>query len=181
MNRAKAVLDFKDCGTSGQKLVDALRNLGLPELNTVALTTQSFGSVSYSKRDSYELARNLVATVSSPHSLLFALNQKLQWDPSSLDNKLKLSDAIIVLDYFSHNIESLTDADRAILRKLPFYPSANGALRSLEEKKAFVIPCEIPAKEICVVEARLGLLAFEISPRPIKPIQFLTAEERIGC
>ena len=158
LNRARAVLDFKDCGITGQKLVDALRNLGLPELNTVALTIQSFGSVAYSKRDSYELARNLVATVNSPHSLLFALNQKLQWDPSSLDNKLKLSDAIVVLDYFSHNIESLTDADRTILRKLPFYPSANGALRSLEEKKAFVIPCEIPVKEICVVEARLGCL-----------------------
>jgi len=158
LNKAEAVLDFKGCGTTGQKLVDALRNLGLPELNTAALTTQSIGPVLYSKRDSYELARNLVATVSSPHSLLFALNQKLQWNPSSLDNKLKLTDAIVVLDYFSHNIESLTDADREILRKLPFYPSANGVLQNLEGKTAFVIPCEIPAKEMCVVESKLSCL-----------------------
>ena len=135
LKKAEAVLDFKDCGTSGQKLVDALRSLGLPELNRAALTTQSFVTVSYSKRDSYELARNLVATVSSPHSLLFALNQKLQWNPSSLDNKLKLTDAIVVLDYFSHNIVSLTDADREILRKLPFYPSANDVLQNLQVSK----------------------------------------------
>ena len=176
LKKAETVLDFKDCGTSGQKLVDALRNLGLPELNTVALTTQSIGSISYSKRDSYELARNLVATVSSPHSLLFALNQKLQWDPSSLDNKLKLTDAIVVLDYFSRNIGSLTDADREILRKLPFYPSVNGVLQNLQGKKVFVIPCEIPAEEMCVVESMLGCLLLRSRQQLSDLFEFLRLE-----
>lgn len=176
LKKAEAVLDFKDCGTSGQKLVDALRILGLPELNRAALTTQSFVTVSYSKRDSYELARNLVATVSSPHSLLFALNQKLQWNPSSLDNKLKLTDAIVVLDYFSHNIVSLTDTDREILRKLPFYPSANGVLQNLQDKKAFVIPCEIPAKEMSVVESQLDCLLLRSRQQLSDLFKFLQLE-----
>ena len=176
LKKAEAVLDFKDYGTSGQKLVEALRNLGLPELNTVAITTQSIGSVSYSKRDSYELARNLVATVSSPHSLLFALNQKLQWDASSLDNKLELTDALVVLDYFSRNIGSLTDADGEILRKLPFYPSANDVLQNLQGKKAFVIPWEIPAKDMCVVESMLGCLLLKSRQQLSDLFEFLRLE-----
>ena len=176
LRKAEAVLDFKGCGTSGQKLVDALRNLGLPELNTVALTTQSIGLLSYVKRDSYELARNLVATVSSPHSLLFALNQKLHWNSSSLDNKLKLTDAIVVLDYFSSNIGSLADTDREILRKLPFYPSANGVLQNLQGKRAFVIPCEIPANEMCSVESRLGCLFLRSRQQLSDLFEFLRLE-----
>ena len=176
LKKAEAVVDFKDCGTSGQKLVNALRNLGLPELNTAALTIQSFGYVSYSKQDSYELARNLVATVSSPHSFLFALNQKLQWDPSSLNSKLKLTDAIAVLNYFSQNIESLTDADREILRKLPFYPSANGVLQNLQEKKAVVIPSEIPEKEMSVVESKLGCLLLSFRQQLSDLFKFLQLE-----
>ena len=176
LKKAEAVLDFKNCGTSGQKLVDALRNLALPELNTTVLTTQIVGSVPYFKRDSYELARNLVATVSSPHSVLFALNQKLQWDPSSLDNKLKLTDAIVVLDYLSHNIGSLTDADREILRKLPFYPSVNGVLQNLQGKKVFVIPFEIPAKEMCVVESMLGCLLMRSRQQLSDLFEFLQLE-----
>ena len=174
--KAEAVMDFKDCGTAGQKLVDALRSLSLPELNTTALTPHSIVSVSYSSPDSYELARNLVATISSPHSLLFALNQKLQWDPSSLDNKLKLTDAIVVLDYFSRNIESLTSADREILRKLPFYPSANGVLQNLHGKKAFVVPCEIPSKEMCVVESKLGCLLLRSRQQLSDLFEFLQLE-----
>ena len=181
LKKAEAVLDFKDCGTSSQKLVDALRKLGLPELNTAALTTQSIGSVLYSTRDSYEMARNLVATVSSPHSLLFALNQKLQWDTSSLDNKLKLTDAIVVLDYFSRNIGSLTDADGEILRKLPFYPSANDVLQNLQGRKAFVIPYEIPATEICVVESILGCLLLRSRPQLSDLFEFLQLEGASHC
>ena len=181
LKKAEAVLDFKDCGTTGQKLVAALRNLGLPELNTTALTTQSIGSVSYSNRDSYEIARNLVATVSSPHSLLFALNQKLQWDSSSLDNKLELTDAIVVLDYFSRNIGSLTDADREILRKLPFYPSANDVLQNLQGKEAYVIPYEIPATEMRVVESKLGCLLLRSRLQLSDLFEFLHLESASHC
>ena len=152
------------------------RNLGLPELNTVALTTQSIGLLSYGKQDSYELARNLVATVSSPHCLLFALDQKLQSNSSSLDNKLKLTDAIVVLDYFSRNIGSLTDTNREILRKLPFYPSANGVLQNLQGKRAFVIPCEIPAKEMCSIESMLGCLFLRSRQQLSDLFEFLRLE-----
>ncbi|XP_067047063.1 sacsin-like [Acropora muricata] len=181
LKKAEAVLDFKDCGTSNQKLVDALRKLGLPELNTAALTTQSIGSVLYSNRDSYEMARNLVATVRSPHSLLFALDQKLKWDTSSLDNKLKLTDAIVVLDYFSRNIGSLTDADREILRMLPFYPSANDVLQNLQGRKVFVIPYEIPATEICVVESILGCLLLRSRQQLSDLFEFLQLESASHC
>ena len=173
LNKAVAVLDFRRCGTSSEKLVDALRKLGLPELNFAVLTPTNIATVFYSKQESYELAHSLVATVKSPHSLLVALSQMLQRDPLSLDGKLKVPASMVILDYFGRNTESMTDADKCILRKLPFYPGTNGALESLEEKKAFVLPDEIPVDEMSVVESRLGCLFLESHQRLSDLYEFL--------
>ena len=158
LKKAESVLDFRQCGASDQKMVGALKNVGLPELNSAVLTTTNIATVLYSKQESYELAHSLVATIKSPHSLLVALSEMLQQDPISLDEKLKVPGAMVILDYFGRNTESLTDADKDILMKLPFYPKTNGALEKLEEKKAFVLPDEIPVDEMSVVEARLDCL-----------------------
>ena len=173
LHKAESVLDFRRCGTSNEKLVNALRNLGLLELNSAVLTTTNISTVFYSKQESYELAHSLVATVKSPHSLLMALNHKLQKDPISLDDKLELAGAIVILDYFARNTGSLTEADKDILRKLPFYPGTNGALEKLEGKKAFVLPDEIPVNELSVVEARLGCLFLKCHQRLSDLYEFL--------
>lgn len=128
LNIAESVLDFKDCGQSSKTLVEALRCLGLPELNSLILSTPLADSTCYTKLQSYELARNLVATMKTPHSLLKALNQKLKTDPSSLDGKLKCKKAIEVLEYFGRNTKALVFADGDILKNLPFFPKASGQL-----------------------------------------------------
>ena len=173
LHKAESVLDFRRCGTSNETLVDALRKLGLPELNSAVLTTPSIATVLYSKQESYELAHSLVATIKSPHSLLVALGQKLQQDPISLDEKLEVRGAMVILDYFSRNTERLPDADKDILRKLPFYPRTNGALEKLEEKKTFVLPDEIPVNEMSVVEESLGCLFLKSDQRLSDLYEFL--------
>jgi len=176
LKSAQSVLDFSDCGESSQKLIDALRILGLPELNSVVISTVCFGTVSYTKRDSYELARKLVATVKTPHSLLIALNQRLQCNPRSLDDKMKVTHAMVVLDFFSRNTERLTDTDKETLRKLPFYPKANGGLTKLEGMEVFVLPAAIPKVEMDVVESRVGCLFLESSQRLSELYEFLEME-----
>ena len=176
LNKAQSVLDFSNCGESSKKLVEALRILGLPEINSVVITTVCFGTVAYTKKDSYELARKLVATVKTPHSLLIALSQRLQWNPLSLDDKLKLSDAMVVLDFFSRNTEGLTDADKETLRKLPFYPKANGGLTKLEGMEVFVFPGDIPKVEMDVVESRVSCLFLESHQRLSELYEFLEVQ-----
>ena len=100
LNIAESVLDFKDSGQSSETLVEALRCLSLPELNSLILSTSLIDSTCHTKLESYKLARNLVATMKTPHSLLKALNQKLKTNPSSLDDKLKRKE---VLEYFGRN------------------------------------------------------------------------------
>ena len=175
LDKAESVLDFIDCGEASQRMVDILRNLGLPELNAVVLTTMGVGPVPYNKLDSYELARNLVATLKRPHSLLMALKQKLQRNPSSLDRKLKFSEAIVILDYFSRNIESVTEADKETFRKLPFYPTASGGLTKLDDRKVFLLP-EIPKNEMDVVESRVNCFFLESRRNLSELYEFLEVE-----
>ena len=157
LNKAESVLDSIDCGESSQKLVAALKKLGLPELNAYVISTASIAAVPYTKLDSYEFARNLVATLKTPHSLLMVLKQKLERTPHSFDGKLISSDATVVLDYFSRNTESLRDVDKETLRNLPFYPTATGGLAKIENRNVFLLP-EIPSNEMDIVESRLNCL-----------------------
>ena len=155
LNIAGSVLDFKDCGQSSETLVEALRCLGLPELNSPILSTPLTDSTCYTKVESYELARNLVATMKTPHSLLKALNQKLKTDPSSLDGKLKCKEAIKVLEYFGRNTKALVYADGDIVKNLPFFPKASGQLGKVQDRDVFVLPDGIPKTEMVVVEEKL--------------------------
>ena len=172
LKMSESVLDFTDCDESSKILV-ALRSLGLPELNSFVMSIISVNTVSYAKPDSYEFARNLVATLKTPRSLLRALNQKLKTNPCSLDGKLKYSDAIIVLDYFSRNTNALTDMDRETLRRLPFYPMAGGGLGKIEDSNVFVLLSEIPDKGMDVVESKLGCLFIEFCQRLSDLYEFL--------
>ena len=155
LNIAESVLDFKDCGQSSETLVEALRCLRLPELNSPILSTPLTDSTCYTKVESYELARNLVATMKTPHSLLKALNQKLKTDPSSLDGKLKCKEAIEVLEYFGRNTKALVYADGDIVKNLPFFPKASGQLGKVQDRDVFVLPDGIPKTEMVVVEEKL--------------------------
>ncbi|XP_068720137.1 sacsin-like [Montipora capricornis] len=141
VTKAESVLYFEECSENEHTVVRALRNLGLPELNSSVLTH-------------CKLAQSLVATVRSPHSLLAALDHNIGGASSSLENKLELSDAMVVLEYFCRNTEVLRETDKEILRKLPFYPRSGG-IGKLEGKEAFVIPSEFPAEEMSTVEAIL--------------------------
>ena len=173
---AESVLDFSNCGTSDRKLVDSLRSLGLPEVNSVVLTTVHIGSMSYTTTDSYKLVRNLVASLKAPKSLLIALKQILETNPHYLEGKLQRSDAIVVLEYFSRNVQSLTDVDKGTLRKLPFYPTTRRFLAKLEDTKPCIIPDELPKEEIGVVESILDCLFLKSVPSLSELYEFLDVE-----
>ena len=174
LKKAESVIDFSDCGMSSQRLVAILRGLGLPELTSAVSTTMSTGAVL--KRASYELARDLVATLKTPHSLVMVLKQKLLSNSHSFDDKIKPSDAVVVVDYFSSNTESLTAIDKETLRKLPFYPTASGGLANLEGDKVFVLSPEIPKNEIHVVESILNCLFLDSRRSLIDLYDFLEVE-----
>ena len=153
LKKAESVLDFEECGDSEQRVVRALRSLGLPELHSSMLTHHC------------KLAQSLVASVRSPHSLLVALDHKLEGSSSSLEDMLELSDAMVVLGYFSRNTGVLTETDKEILRKLPFYPRKSGGVGKLEGKRVFVIPREFPVVELLTVEASLDCWFLESDQR----------------
>ena len=172
LKKADTVLDFTYCGESSTRLVEALRNLGLPELNKSLMLARSADSVPYIKPESYEFAHSLVATLESPHSLILVLKEKLEMDLSSFDGKLTLSDAIGILEYFSRNIESLDTVDQETLRKLPFYPTATGNLAKIKDRNVFLLP-GIPKDEMNVVESRLHCLFLDPLTSLSKIFEFL--------
>ena len=155
LNVAESVLDFESCGQSSLKLVEALRSLGLPELDSDILSTVCLGTIYYTKLESYNLARNLVATLKTPHSLLTALHQKLKADPSSLDGNLECNEAMEVLEYFSRSTKALLYEDKETLRMLPFFPLVGGRLGKLQDWEVSVLPDDIPEDEMYVVESSL--------------------------
>ena len=161
LKMAESVLDFGDCGQSSKKLVEALRCLTLPELNSVVMASSSVDTSSYTNTDSYRFACNVVATLKTPHSLLKALNQKLKTNPASLSGRLKSTEAESILGYFSRSVKDLVDDDKETLRKLPFFPVAGGRLGLVQGRDVFVLPAEIPRDEMDAVESRFGCLFLE--------------------
>lgn len=159
LSMAESVVDFTDCGELSRTLVEILRNLGLPELNWQVLTQKSSGTTLI-KRESYDMARQLVASLRTPHSLITVLKQKLKTDPRSLDETLTESSSKVVLAYFSRHFEYLKEADKETLRKLPFFPTAGGTVSRLEGNNVFLLP-QIPKNGMCVIEKTLGCLFLE--------------------
>ncbi|XP_020614876.1 sacsin-like isoform X1 [Orbicella faveolata] len=176
LGMAETVLDFSDCGISDRNLATIVGSLGLPKVNSVVITTIYLLTTPYTKPDSYQFVRNLVASLKTPKSLLTALKQALETDPLSLEGKLQPSHATVVLEYFNRNVQSLTDVDKEILRKLPFYPTARGGLAKLEERKSCIIPDELPEEEMDVVESVLDCLFLKSNSSLSDLYEFLDVE-----
>ena len=173
LKMAESVVDFSDCDHSSKKLVEAFRGWTLPELNSAVMASNSVDALAYTKTDSYIFACCLVATLKTPHLLLKALNQKLKTNPDSLSDKLKCTEAVSILDYFSHSVKDLVDDDKETLRKLPFFPTAGRGLVVVQDKDVFVLPGEIPKDEMDAVEYRFGCLFLEPRQRFSDLYEFL--------
>lgn len=158
LGKAASVLEFRSADSSSKKLVDVLRKLGLPELNSTALSTTGSGAYAYSSPNSANLARIIVASLRVPASLLTSLDQKMKSDPHSLRGRLEPSDCITILEYFSRSVNCLREADRTILRRLPFYEATHGGLISLDNHEVCVLPNDIPQMGIDVLERELQVL-----------------------
>jgi len=158
LGKAASVVEFRSADSSSEELVDVLRKLRLPELNSTALSTTGSGAYAYSSPNSVNLARIIVATLKVPASLLTSLDQKMDLDPHSLRGRLPPSDCITILEYFSKSVKCLRDADRIVLRRLPFYEATHGGLIRLDDRRVCVLPNEIPQKGIDVLERELGIV-----------------------
>ena len=176
LGKALCVLDFNEYGISNRKLVDVLRSLGLPELNSEVISKEDSGTTSVTRKDSVEFARNLVASLKSPASLLTALKQKLPKNLRSFEDASQSIEFLKVLEYFGDNRPSLTDVDKEPLRSMPFYPTASGAIVRLEGRKGYILPNEIPIDELDVVESRLGCLFLKSHPNLSGLYEFLDVE-----
>ena len=176
LGKADCVLDFAEYGISNRKLVDVLRRLGLPELNSEVITKENSGTTSVTRKDSVNFARNLVASLKSPASLLTALEQKLPKNLRSLEDASQSIEFLKVLEYFSDNRSSLADVDKEPLRNMPFYPTASGAIVRLKGRKGYILPSEIPMNELDIVESRLGCLFLKSHPNLSGLYEFLEVE-----
>ncbi|KAJ7350103.1 hypothetical protein OS493_038436 [Desmophyllum pertusum] len=161
LRHTSSVLDFTNPDSASLKLVDVLRKLGLPELNCSPLSATSSGISLYSSTNSVTLARMLVSSLKVPASLLTSLHQKMNLDPHSIRVKLDPSDCTAILEYFSRNVSCLQDADKSIVRKLPFYLATHGGFIRLDDAKVCVLPIGIPRNEIDVLESELSVIFVE--------------------
>ena len=173
---AETVLDFYDCGISDPNLAAIVRSLDLLTVDSEVITTIYLNDKPFTKTDSYHFVRNLVASLKTPNSLLKAFKQGLETDPLSLAEKLQPADAKVVLEYFSRNVQSFTDADKEILSRLPFYPTARGGLAKLKERKPCIIPDELPVDEMDVVESMLDCLFLKFNSSLSDLYDFLDVE-----
>ena len=148
---AESVLDFPD--RLSRPLVDALRRLGLPELNSDVLAIKDMPYSAW--MDSCFLARQVVASLETPASLLTSLDYKLSSSPDSLVGRLKPQDCVIILKYFNDNAQCLQNSPscNSTLKKLPFYLSTHGDLISLHKhERVCVLPDGVPTNEMDVLQ-----------------------------
>ena len=159
---AESVLDFTGRDASNRFLVEALKMLSLPELNYVVLSS-----------DLCELPRTLVASLTTPTSILRCLEQKMSTNPQALEGKLKPGECRAILQYFSNNVESLQDRDKNTLRRLPFYQATHGGLISLDKERVCVLPSDIPRKEMDEFGRRMNVIFLETWPSLSPLFKFL--------
>ena len=176
LGKAASVLEFRSADSSSKKLVDVLRKLGVPELNSTALSTTGSGAYAHSSPNSANLARMLVASLKVPASLLTSLDQKMESDPHSLRGRLEASDCITILEYFSRSVNCLREADGTILRRLPFYEATHGGLIRLDDREACVLPNEIPQMGIDVLERELNVVFLKSCQKLFELFKFLGLE-----
>ena len=153
---AEYVLDLTD---SNVPLVNALRTLGLPELNCNDLYHAGMPSSAW--MDSCFLARQVVASLRTPESLLTSLDHKMNPSPHSLAGRLKPHDSVIILKYFNDKVHCLQNSfgSQSTLKKLPFYPSTHGDLISLHHhKRVCVLPDGVPTNEMDVLQGELDVV-----------------------
>ena len=158
---AESVLDLTNYHMTSRPLVEALGNLGLPELNSGVLcsSTVYMGT----SMDPQVLARHVVASPSNPPSLLAALHRRMILKPQSLAGKLDPFGCRRVLQYFSYNVNTLRNipSSKEILRRLPFYLATHGGLVSLDNRQVCVLPSGIPREEMINLGGEVNVLFLE--------------------
>jgi len=161
---ADSVLDFTHFDVTSRPLVGALRNLGMPELNSLVLCSPTGYTSPF--MDPLVLARHIVASPSNPVSLLTSLHRRMMAKPHSLLGKLNHSGCSTILRYFSDNVCSLKfmPSSRDILRKLPFFLATHGDLVSLDNQLVCVLPSGIPREEMTKLESKVNVLFLEAIP-----------------
>ena len=150
LSLSESVLDLPSPDTTNRELVQILRLLSLPELNGRVLLLRSG---SYTSPNSYRYACRLVAKINSPKIILKALNAKMTRNSHSLHGKLKVSECHTILEYFSKNVENLSEEDKTPLRRLPFYQAIHGGLLSIDGNRVCVVPVDVPGKGMEVLES----------------------------
>ena len=166
---SETVLDFH--GIADQSLVDILKKLSLAKLNSAVLSSP--GPFTGASADHRIHARRLVASLRTPSSLLASLKQKMMRRPRSLEGMLTTTDCDNILHYFSSNVERLKKSDKSILRTLPFYEATHGELVDLKNHKVYVVPDDLPRKELKEVGNRAGVVFLNSRPSLSSLFEFL--------
>ena len=165
LSLAETVLDLRNYESPSALLVAALKKLRLPELN-----------YSFLPADSPGLAPQLVASLRSPSSLLTSFRHMLTINSCALDEKLKNSECLKVLTYFNESLDHLQEEDKLTLRQLPFYETKHGGLVRLQSKSVYVVPSEIPGKEMQILERQCNVVFLASRNRLSSLFEFLAFE-----
>ena len=165
LSLAESVLDLRNYESPSALLVAAVKKLRLPELNYSVLPADSPG-----------LAPQLVASLRSPSSLLTSFRHMLTINSSALDEKLTTPDCLKVLTYFSESLHHLQEEDKPTLRQLPFYEAKHGGLVRLQSKRVYVVPSDIPGKEMEILERQCNVVFLTSKKRLFSLFKFLGFE-----
>ena len=176
LNLAESVLDFTHWDITRRPLVEALRKLGLPELNSSVLCSSLTSSVHVGALlGPQAVAKYIVGSLSNPESLLLSLQRRMKTRPFSLQGALDPGSCQTVLEYFCENVSSLKSiaSGKDTLRKLPFYLATHGSLVSLENQRVCLLPSGIPRVEISSLERKVNVLFLESVPGLSSLYEFL--------
>ncbi len=140
LGKRACVMNPRTTTSVGQEhiITSALKRLGLPQASFEVVTDYH----------GQQLLSAWVTSVSKPDAVLNALHE--QFKRADVAGILEGKEVTAVMSYFSQNLERVKHVPHAIstLQKLPGYRTVVGKFVSLASRKAYVLPQNIPTKDM---------------------------------
>ena len=138
----------------GPRLSSIVKEVGLPTLAYSLLDDMSLGREAILNA---KFALKVIANEGDPSSLLEALDIERKRQKSGFSN-LRKESAKKLLEYFRDNVHQIKEENKQLLKHLPTWEDLTGVCQSLQNRKVYLVPSNLPYEGIEILKEECGAI-----------------------